>query len=565
MNDVTLADDGARALRRIDRLYAAAALVIAVAYFAVLWGTASTVGFVRDEGYYFKAAELYSGWFSTLLSSRFFDAFRDPEILKHFDYNHEHPPLAKLTQAATFHLFHGLLGWASPSTGFRAAGFLFAALSVVATFLLGRQLVSARVGLLAAAMLMVMPRYFFDAHLACFDVAITAFWGLSIWAFVRALRAPPTVVWRRAVFAGVVFGLALATKLNALFLPFLFVLWWLWAPPTGLHFGRRMGPSGSLDVTLPAIPGVLFACALIGPLVFFALWPYLWHDPVGRVGAYLAFHMNHEHYPASYFHELLVAPPFPWHFPFVMTALTVPAPVLGLASIGIGVALVRAVRGWRLSDVVLVSATLLPIVLIALPKTPVFGGVKHWYNALPTLCVLAARSLFWVVDRFERAGVRGRWRPVLAAALVVLALGPGALGIVRSHPDGIGFYNELAGGFRGGAALGMQRGFWGGLAHPRYVDTLSALHGGKGRVFFNRTNYDAVRMYQREGIVPRSMYYANEARGADVGVDFAQPEHAELGGAIWSVFGTRPVAGVYRDNVTLIQLYEKPAPATGGP
>ena len=113
------------------------AVAISVAYFVVLWATVSSVGFVRDEGYYFKASELYSGWFSTLFSSRFFDAFTDAEIRKFFDYNHEHPPFAKLAQAATFHLFHGLLGWASPSTGFRAAGFGFGALSLFATFLLG--------------------------------------------------------------------------------------------------------------------------------------------------------------------------------------------------------------------------------------------------------------------------------------------------------------------------------------------------------------------------------------------------------------------------------------------
>ncbi|MEL7372713.1 MAG: glycosyltransferase family 39 protein, partial [Myxococcota bacterium] len=155
-----------------------AALVVVGAYVAILWASASSVGFVRDEGYYFKAAELYAGWFGTLFSSRFFDAFSDTEILKHFSYNNEHPPVAKLAQGATFHLFHRLFGWVSPSMGFRIAGILFAGLSAFATFLLGRRLVSAPVGLLAALMLTAMPRYFFDAHLACFDVPITALWVL---------------------------------------------------------------------------------------------------------------------------------------------------------------------------------------------------------------------------------------------------------------------------------------------------------------------------------------------------------------------------------------------------
>ncbi len=547
------------------RSYQLWALGLAVVYFVVLWVTAPAVGFVRDEGYYFKAAELYSGWFGVLFSSRFLEAFSDAEILKHFSYNSEHPPLVKLTQGLTFHVFHRGLGWASPSTGFRAAGFFFGGLSIMATFWLGRQLVSPPVGLLAAAMLAMMPRYFFDAHLACFDVAITAMWTLSIHVFLWALRAPSAGASRRAVAASVVFGLALATKLNALFLPFLFVLWWLVEPPAGLKVGWSRGPSGGRDLELPPVPGVLVACALVSPLVFFATWPYLWHDPIDRTWDYLRFHLHHEHYPASYFHELLVAPPFPWHFPVVMTALTIPSPVLALGGVGALVAGFRGVRRRRLPDIVLLTATLLPIALIALPTTPVFGGVKHWYNALPTLCILAARSTWWI---FGALGDRLRaWRPkeemalVTATAVVTvgLALGPGLLGIIRSHPDGIGYYNEIAGGFRGGAELGMQRGFWGGLAHPRYVDTLPRLADGRGRVFFNRTNYDAFRMYQRQGIVPRAMYYGYEARGSAVGIHFEQPEHGEQEGAIWSAIGSRPVAGVYRHNVTLIQIYAVPS------
>ena len=129
------------------------------------------------------------------------------------------------------------------------------------------------------------------------------------------------------------------------------------------------------------------------------------------------------------------------------------------------------------------------------------------------------------------------------------------MGAHHGHPNGIGHYNEFAGGFRGGAELGMQRGFWGGLSLPAY-QAPSPLHEGRGRVFFNRTNYDSYRMYRREGVIPQNTYYANDPKGARVGVHFEQPEHGEKEGEIWSVMGTRPVGGVYQDNVTLIQIYE---------
>lgn len=530
-------------------------LLLAAVYFVVLWLTAPTVGYTRDEGYYFKAAEEYAGWWGVFFSSRFFEAFTDAEIRRYFSYNTEHPPLVKLTQGITYHLLSNGLGWATPAQGFRATGFLFGALSMVATYLLGRDLVGKGVGLLAALLVATMPRYFYDAHLACFDVPITAMWTFSLWAFHRALIAPPERATRAAIEAGLVFGLGLATKLNVLFLPVVFVFLWLVRPPAPLWPRLATAPSGGRDLLLPRVPRVLISCALLGPLVVIAVWPWLWHDTFLRIGQYIGFHLHHEHYPILYLGELLVEPPFPWSFPVVMTYYTAPSPLVFLGGLGLVVAAWRLVR-WRSSaDALLLAATFLPIFLIALPSTPIFGGVKHWYNALPTLAILAARTL----DEAVQAYLQEPKRSPAFALIGALILGPGIFGSAHSHPNGIGYYNELAGGFRGGAELGMQRGFWGGLAFPLYPRLGELLPPDQTRVFFNRTNYDAYRMYRREGVFAASLSYANEVKQCQVSVAFEQPEHAERTSETWTRFGTRPIAGVYQDNVTLVQLYREGA------
>ncbi len=536
------------------------AVVLSLLYVAVLWLTANDVGYTRDEGYYFKAAKQYSGFWGALFSSRFFEAFSAAEIEKHFNYNWEHPPLVKLSQGITYHLFHRALGLATPATGYRIAGFLFAGLSMFATFLLGRELVSARVGLLAAALLAVIPRYFFDAHLACFDVAITAMWTLCIYFFYRAFKAPHGSQVKRALQVGVVFGFTLATKLNSFFLPFIFVAMWLLDPPARLRPTQLKGPSGGVDIRMPPVPLALWTCAIIGPMVFIAVWPWLWHETFLRIGNYIGFHLHHEHYPAAWFHELLVAPPFPMSFPFVMSVFTVPSPMLLLGGLGALVSTARVLRSRSLPDAVLLMAMALPLLVIAMPSSPIFGGVKHWYNAMPTLAILAARSAFWGVELVrERLGSPAKGALVQAVA-IALMIGPGLLGCIRSHPNGIGYYNELAGGFRGGAELGMQRGFWGGLSGPLYDKHFKE----RARVFFNRTNYDSYLMYRSEGRISNKVGFSNQARGAQFGVHFEQPEHGEAEGEIWSAIGTRPIDGVYQDNVTLIQLYKK-GPSSAAP
>lgn len=530
----------------------ALALALSLGYVLVLAGTAPDMGYTRDEGYYFRAAEEYGGWWDVLFSTRFLDAFKKDEIARHFSYNTEHPALVKLSQGLTHRVLHKWLGLTGPAQGYRFAGFLFGGLSLFATFLLGRALVSPWVGLLAAGLLATIPRYFYDAHLACFDVPITAMWTLSLFFFWRGLVAPADAVRRRALAAGVVFGLALATKLNSLFLPFVFVLVWLSQLDfSGFRLRRR--PGGGRELYLPALPWVLVACALVGPLVFLAHWPWIWHETFLRIGKYIGFHLHHEHYPIRYFGDVLVKPPFPIAFPFVMSLYTVPGPLLALGTLGLLLTALRALVRRSPADTLLAIATLLPIVLIALPSSPIFGGVKHWYNAMPTLAILAAALVLRAARLFEAR--HPRWSTAVAVGLAALALLPGLLGTIASHPNGIAYYNELAGGFRGGAALGMQRSFWGGLNRP-LMPEIAKLPAGS-RVFFDHSNWDAVRMYQREGILPRHVHFANEARSADAATLFEDRENATQEDAIWDGVGTRPVAGVYADEVTLVQLYAR--------
>ena len=72
---------------------------------------------------------------------------------------------------------------------------------------------------LAAVLLAAMPRFFYQSHLACFDVPIVAMWTLCAYCYWRSLLRGG-VLW--PVLTGVAFGLALDTKHNSWFLPITF-------------------------------------------------------------------------------------------------------------------------------------------------------------------------------------------------------------------------------------------------------------------------------------------------------------------------------------------------------
>ena len=114
-------------------------------------------------------------------------------ITQAFDFNHEHPMLAKSLFGWSHTLFHQVLGWVRPAAGFRLPAFAWRAHSRAAPSLrLGA--VGPAGGVVRRALLLRRPAHFFHAHLSCFDMPVAAMWLLVVYLFWRAeedLRLAP--------------------------------------------------------------------------------------------------------------------------------------------------------------------------------------------------------------------------------------------------------------------------------------------------------------------------------------------------------------------------------------
>ncbi|HYQ81857.1 MAG TPA: hypothetical protein VEP68_10150, partial [Anaeromyxobacteraceae bacterium] len=312
-------------LPRSGRHRAGLAWALGVALVAA-W-TSPAVGISRDESVYFYAAESYATWWGRFLRS---PAGAVAEADRYFGANHEHPPLAKTVYGATHALLARGLGVASHRAGFRAGAFLFAAALAWLLCLWGWDLAGPGGGLLAPALFFLVPRHFYHAHPAVLDLPLTTLWLATAYAWWRSLQArrEGRSPLRAAVATGLLLGAAVATKHTAWFLPPLLLLHWL-----ATHW--REVARGPLGNRLRAVPPAIPAMLVLGPLVLLALWPWLWHQPVARLREYVAFHLHHENYPWHYLGSLLREPPFPIAYPFVVTALTVPAASLAAMAGGL--------------------------------------------------------------------------------------------------------------------------------------------------------------------------------------------------------------------------------------
>lgn len=531
--------------------YALASL-IAFGTIAVLFVT-QDMGFTRDESFYFHAAEQYAGWFRELIANSkagiIGESFTQANIDRHWSYNPEHPVLVKTSFALSGLLFHETLGWMSPSEAFRFPAFLFTGWLLVVVYLFTYRAWGSRAAaVLAPLLLMTLPRFFFHTHLTCFDVPVTTVWVAFIYAYWRSLD---TTRW--AWLAGAMWGVALITKLNAFFLPFVVLAHW------GIGAARHIRVDRSLRITVPRVPLAWVAMATLGPLIFYVGWPRHWFDTLNRVLWYMRFHLHHEHYFVTFFGEALIRPPFPVEFPFVMTLVT--TPIVHLLAFAVGAALLvwRWIAQRRAGEVdprgtslLIAMNILIPFLIIARPSTPVFGGVKHWFPALPFMCMVAAYGIVRVAASFD-----GRQRAAALALMAACALGVGARDTAHIHPYGTSYYSPIIGGITGAADRKATRQIW-GYASRGALDWVNRNVPASARVHFHDSAWGAYAMYQREGLLRDDVRGVWSIEGSDYFLldhDKAfEPEHYRM----WHDYGTQsPVHTVTINGVPVISVYQR--------
>jgi hypothetical protein len=563
------------------------------AYLAALVGTAHTLGYARDEGFYFHAANTYGRWFELLLSNP--SRALSPNMVDRFwQENREHPALMKSLFWLSQRLLEGR--WFDErGTALRFPAMVISSLGVATTFAFGRRCfggdgVGRAAGVVAALAFGLMPQVFYHSHLACFDMPIAAFWLFVAYAYYRSTEPRG---WPWAIACAVLYGLALETKHNAWYLPpalashavvlALPVLVRRWRARRSGQPTPRRSRWRALWAGLQRGPLALLSMALIGPAIFYVLWPWIWRDTWPRLVAYFKFHWHHVYYNMEFLGRTYFEPPFPRTYAPLMTLATVPLVTLVLAACGVAAALVVLARGMRAEaslpgaeaspspapvperwshGVLWAACLVLSYAPWLLDTTPIFGGTKHWLNAYPFLALFAGLG-FAALSRLLAGAV-----PASKPALATIA--PWALGVCtmlgpllmtwHSHPWGLTAYTPLVGGAPGAATLGLNRSFWGYTTGS--VAGFINEHAARGaRVFVHDTAFDSFAMLQRDGRLRKDLKAWGSVAGSGVALYHHEQHMSRVEHMIWVDYGTTTPAHIATfDGVPMVWLYWRGGP-----
>jgi len=359
-------------------------------------------------------------------------------------YLPDHPPLGRVLLGTA----HQLTSWLIPGSKDCSYNVPAARLGSCFAFALTVFLLSEfsfrrygpAAGIVTAVMLIGMPNVIGHARIAALESATNLAWVAAMIPLLAWWTGPKGPSNKQAIISGVLWGLLLLTKVQGILLPPIVFLWAVW------RFRRQ--------AVRP------LACwAIAGCVVFFAGWPWLWLNPVDNVMSYLGRTTVRPTLYCWYFGQRFPDKAVPWHYPLVMTLISLPLwTVIGLV--------MRLCRNPPdAAEKLILLSVVVPLLVFAVPDTPVYDGTRLFLIVMPPLALMAARGFAECLhgsradERFAAAklpqSAARRWLKVGVWSVLLIASGVGIM-----TPYCISEYGLLAGKNRGAAWLGMEASYW---------------------------------------------------------------------------------------------------------
>jgi hypothetical protein len=418
------------------------------------------------------------------------------------------------------------------------------ALCIVLAYVLLRRIAGQKVAFVGGFLLALDPFHLMSSKVLHVDAMLATLMfssALFLLNYVRQRRLGDLAL------SGLFAGLAFLTKSPSLMLvPYAVLVVGL----DGLT-SRGVDSREALGARLWVVVRALLVWGSVAMVVFVALWPAIWVDPLGALDNMrerVTFHVETAHFNPAFFNgRITLEDPGPLYYlatiAWKTTLVTLPM---------IAVALVLAVLRFRRSEA---SKTVGWLVVYVAGFTLQMGlsarkELRYLLPAFPALGIIAAFGLVQTADALAR--VR-RWLPTV---LIVLALTLQALLVLPHHPYYGTHHNKLLGGSRvarnvlpfqdQGEGLDLAARYLNGL--PRVQHSRALIHPLGGRIF--ERYFEGFTVTLPDPWISYRVYYLNQVmRRVD----------SEAWEAAWQADQqSEPLWTVDFDGVTYVWVYGAP-------
>lgn len=426
------------------------ALVIPFLYLFVAILTISHYGLSIDDPPHFRRGQGYLHFFLTgkkdykdlpLTAKR--SAYQDDNETGGFyidvPKDQSHPPLNDTLAAFTNYIFYQKLGLLGDVDAHNLFGIISVTLLIIGVYIFTRINFGIFPALIASLSLFLYPIFLAESHFNVKDPPETSFFALTIILFWLGINK------KRAIYiygSAISCAIALGTKFNILFLPFILLPWFFSLGKTIFKNDKKV-----------YIAIILFPLIVIG--LFFLYNPNLWIDPITRVGNMIKFYVSSgttaggsSNYQPSFLIYGFNS------YPVLAVIYSTPLIILLFSFIG----LIVSLRNIKKSTYLLILVWFLfPILRVSMPGATIYGGIRHIFEFLPAMAILSGVGAQAIVYFFNKHLMKSKkilvYFPIkkllFLQILAFLSFIPIILKIISIHPNENVYYNPLIGGLKG--------------------------------------------------------------------------------------------------------------------
>lgn len=298
------------------------------------------------------------------------------------------------------------------------------------------------IAVISTISLFLFPAFIAHSHNNIKDIPGLVFFSLTCFSSFHAVCSQK-LKW--FIISGILWGLALGTKANAVILPIVIIIW--------LIIEFIVLKKNKIPWAFKTKP--FFITLIIGLSVFILSWPYLW----GYFDS--SIFMKHFMKFFEYYSNISQAPRGGITLqPFLYLFCQTPPFLLFLFGIGL-YDVIR--RGCKEPEYLLfVVWFFVPIIRICMPNMNYYDGIRHYIEVIVPLCIIAGFGSFFVIDlmlKFLKNKLILKLSTGVLFFLYVLSL---VLPVRAYHPYENTYFNFLAGGLRGAQHfLPYSTDYWG--------------------------------------------------------------------------------------------------------
>lgn len=350
-----------------------------------------------------------------------------------------HPPLNGIMASLSNMVFYQKLGVMDDVESYHLFEIFVASLGMVFVFLMLYESFGFFAALMSAVFLGTYPLFFSESHFNIKDPVETGWFAGCIYFLWKGFSGKSI---KSLVFSAIFAGFALGTKLNIMFLPFMFLPWVL------LIF-KDYRKDFVAFVKKPLFIFILLLYPAIVFSIFYFTYPFLWEDPIGNILKVINYYQT---IGIDIGNLYSLADRF-----YAIKWIVFTTPPLMLFACSFFLLYSKNLWGKHYHLVFLVILWfLVPIIRVSIPGGNIYGGVRQIMEYIPAMAIIAGIGIdqfrITVSNFFNRSRMKAGYVGIfLAISAIFILIYP----LIKLHPNQNVYFNFLVDGLSGAYSSGL--------------------------------------------------------------------------------------------------------------